>query len=223
MRRQALKLCVVDTNFRRIARHLGVNPQTVVNWVDAAAANLPAPPSPQERRQEQAVDTLEMDQLFTFIGQKKPAYILTCVERTMRCILRFGVGSERDWNSLQSLVTDARPAHAYFSGGLLTYAHVMYLTGSAYTQMNDKSQTYSVEGTTPSCVIIRRAWAGRAAAFRAACRRCPVPLHCLCMPGTAGNTSNGSTLSCLPISGSSLSIYYRQSLNTRLLDKPAQA
>ena len=70
-RRQALKLYVDGTNFRRIARHLGVNPQTGANWVDAAAANLPAPPSPRERGQEQSVETLELDELYTFVSQKK--------------------------------------------------------------------------------------------------------------------------------------------------------
>ena len=58
-------------NLRRIARHLDVNPQTVANWVNAAAANLPAPPLPQERRAEQGVETLELDELFTFVTQKK--------------------------------------------------------------------------------------------------------------------------------------------------------
>ena len=71
LRRQALKLYVDGTNLRRIARHLDVNPQTVANWVNAAAANLPAPPLPQERRTEQAAETLELDELFTFVSQKK--------------------------------------------------------------------------------------------------------------------------------------------------------
>jgi len=71
VRRQALKLYVDGTNFRRIARHLALNPQTVANWVNAAAARLPAPPAPPERRQEQAVETLELDELYTFISQKK--------------------------------------------------------------------------------------------------------------------------------------------------------
>ncbi len=96
MRRQALKLYVDGTNFRRIARHLiarhliarhliarhliarhlGVNPQSVANWVNAAAANLPAPPLPKERDQEARVETLELDELYTFVSQKKSR--LTC-------------------------------------------------------------------------------------------------------------------------------------------------
>jgi len=71
MRRQALKLYVDGPNFRRIARHLGVNPQTVANWVDRAAANLPPPPTPQERPHEAGVETLELDELYTSVSQKK--------------------------------------------------------------------------------------------------------------------------------------------------------
>lgn len=52
-RRQALELYVDGTNFRRIARHLGVNPQSAANWVNAAAANLPAPPSLSGRGKEE--------------------------------------------------------------------------------------------------------------------------------------------------------------------------
>jgi hypothetical protein len=53
-------------NFRRIGRVLSVNHQSVINWVDAYHANLSAP--------EQVVtrpETLEMDELFTFVGSKK--------------------------------------------------------------------------------------------------------------------------------------------------------
>jgi len=69
VRHQALKLYVDGTNFRRVARHLGVNPQSVANWINAAAANLPAPPLPKER--EASVETLELDELYTFVSQKK--------------------------------------------------------------------------------------------------------------------------------------------------------
>ena len=69
VRHQALKLYVDGTNFRRVARHLGVNPQSVANWINAAAANLPAPPLSKER--EASVETLELDELYTFVSQKK--------------------------------------------------------------------------------------------------------------------------------------------------------
>lgn len=76
LRRQALRMYVDGTNFRRIARHLGVHHQSVINWVDAAAANLPAPPTPKERAKEPPVETLELDELYTFVSQKKSR--LTC-------------------------------------------------------------------------------------------------------------------------------------------------
>ena len=71
VRRQALKMYVDGTSFRRIARHLAVHHQSVINWVNAAAANLPAPPTPRERQGEAAVETQELDELYTLVGQKK--------------------------------------------------------------------------------------------------------------------------------------------------------
>ena len=65
----ALKLYLEGNGFRRIGRLLGVNHQSVVNWVNAFHARLRArelpPPVPGE------VSTLEMDELFTFVGAKK--------------------------------------------------------------------------------------------------------------------------------------------------------
>ena len=71
VRRQALQMYVDGINFRRIARHLSVHHQSVINWVNQAAAGLPPPPTPHEREGEQTVETLEMDELYTFVGQKK--------------------------------------------------------------------------------------------------------------------------------------------------------
>lgn len=66
LRTQALKMYVDGLNFRRIARLLGVHHQTVINWVNAAAERIPdAPPSPP------TAETVELDELYTFVGQKK--------------------------------------------------------------------------------------------------------------------------------------------------------
>lgn len=66
IRIQAVKLYVDGMNFRRIARHLDLHHQTVINWVNAAAAQVPdEPPQPQQ------VDTVELDELDTFVGNKK--------------------------------------------------------------------------------------------------------------------------------------------------------
>lgn len=60
-----MQLYVDGMNLRRIARHLGVHHRTVSLWVQAQAAQLPDPPVPSE------VKEAEMDELFTFIGDKK--------------------------------------------------------------------------------------------------------------------------------------------------------
>ena len=66
VRQQAVRLYVDGMNFRRIARHLGVHHQTVINWIKAHHAGLPtSPPQPEE------VGVIEQDELFTFIGHKK--------------------------------------------------------------------------------------------------------------------------------------------------------
>lgn len=65
VRRQAVRLYVDGMNLRRIARQLGVNHQSVANWVNAYAAQLPPAPLPEQ------VDTVEMDELHTFIADKK--------------------------------------------------------------------------------------------------------------------------------------------------------
>lgn len=65
----ALKLYLEGNGFRRIGRLLSVNHQSVVNWINAFHAQLRAKklalPVPGQ------VSTLEMDELFTFIGTKK--------------------------------------------------------------------------------------------------------------------------------------------------------
>jgi transposase len=52
-------------NFRRIARHLKVHHRTISLWVNEYARSLPSAPVPEE------VKDAEMDELFTFIGDKK--------------------------------------------------------------------------------------------------------------------------------------------------------
>jgi transposase-like protein len=68
-REQALKLYLEGNGFRRIGRLLSVNHQSVVNWINSAHARLSAqvvksPPMPPP-------ETLEMDELFTFVQSKK--------------------------------------------------------------------------------------------------------------------------------------------------------
>ena len=66
MRQAALRMYVDGMNLRRIERHLGVVHQTVANWVSGAADRLPAQPAQPHR-----VETAELDEVFTFVAQKK--------------------------------------------------------------------------------------------------------------------------------------------------------
>jgi transposase-like protein len=52
-------------NLRSIGRLLGVHHTTILLWVKAHAAKIPQPPMPE------AVDTAELDELYSFIGDKK--------------------------------------------------------------------------------------------------------------------------------------------------------
>ena len=60
-----MQLYVDGMNLRRIARQLGVHHQSVANWAKTHAEQLPETPVPEK------VENAEMDELFTFIGEKK--------------------------------------------------------------------------------------------------------------------------------------------------------
>ena len=65
LRKQAAEMYVDGGNFRRVARHLKVHHRTVALWVADHAEALPNAPMPQE------VKDAEMDELYSFIGDKK--------------------------------------------------------------------------------------------------------------------------------------------------------
>ena len=65
MRKQAAEMYVDGGNLRKVARHLKVHHRTVSLWIAEHAEALPNAPMPQE------VKDAEMDELFTFIGDKK--------------------------------------------------------------------------------------------------------------------------------------------------------
>lgn len=71
VRKRALEMYVDGNNLRRIARPLKVVPQTVAYGVTDLAEALPNAPLPNE------VKEAEMDEMFTFIGDKKTKSILS--------------------------------------------------------------------------------------------------------------------------------------------------
>ena len=65
LRKRAAEMYVDGGNLRRVARHLKVHHRTVALWVADHAETLPHAPMPHE------VKDAEMDELYTFIGDKK--------------------------------------------------------------------------------------------------------------------------------------------------------
>ncbi|HEY9283265.1 MAG TPA: hypothetical protein VIP46_07410 [Pyrinomonadaceae bacterium] len=68
-REAALKLYLEGNGLRRIGRLLSVNHQSVANWVNSAHTRLRAKKGNVPA--SEATGTLEMDELFTFVGAKK--------------------------------------------------------------------------------------------------------------------------------------------------------
>jgi transposase-like protein len=65
-RRKAYEMYVDGINLRRIGRHLGgIHHSTTSSWIKAYTENLEDPSVPEK------VKEAEMDELFTFIGDKK--------------------------------------------------------------------------------------------------------------------------------------------------------
>ena len=65
IRLRAIRMYLDGLGFRQIGRQLGISHASVMNWVKAYAEQLPDTPMPEQ------VETVEMDELYTFIGQKK--------------------------------------------------------------------------------------------------------------------------------------------------------
>jgi len=61
----AIRMSTDGLNFRQIGRHLKVNHTIMIEWVKEHAENLPEAPVPGEAY------TVEMDELYTFIEEKK--------------------------------------------------------------------------------------------------------------------------------------------------------
>jgi transposase-like protein len=67
VRQRAVRMYLDGLNFRRIGRLLGVHHTSVINWVNAHAETVEQVPVPD------AVETVEMDEVFTYVGSKKTA------------------------------------------------------------------------------------------------------------------------------------------------------
>ena len=96
LRQQAVKFYSDGMNFRRIARHLGVSHQTVINWVNAYSAQLPSqPPQPAGSGRSRIGRTV-----YLYREEKNRVYLMTLVDRHSSCILAWRVDWERSEGAL---------------------------------------------------------------------------------------------------------------------------
>ena len=61
----AIRMYVEGSSYGSIGRVLKINPQSVANWVNQYTSKLPPAPMPNKVRKA------ELDELYTFIGEKK--------------------------------------------------------------------------------------------------------------------------------------------------------
>ena len=68
LKEKALQLYLEGTSLRSIGRILNVHHQSVANWVAASAEQLP-----EQVHDITPTETVEVDELFTFVGKKTDA------------------------------------------------------------------------------------------------------------------------------------------------------
>ncbi|MFQ3534651.1 MAG: hypothetical protein SNJ58_02120 [Aggregatilineales bacterium] len=126
LRQAAPKLYLEDMTFRAIAHTLGCSAQRVADWVKAHAKALPMPLLPEQ------VQTIELDELFTCVGQKKAGLSEIAVDRTTHCI----VGPAAGWDSDLCAERCCSDAFSLYTLGIHPGVH---------QRLSSKSQTYGVE------------------------------------------------------------------------------
>jgi transposase-like protein len=66
LREAAIRMYLEGNSFRAVGRALGVNFQSVINWVNAAHDKLP-----HQVEDTTPTETVEIDELFTYVGKKR--------------------------------------------------------------------------------------------------------------------------------------------------------
>ena len=100
---------------------------------------------------ESALKTLELDELYWFIGEKshtetrENVYVTTMVSREPRQIVGFDVAFDKSPERIQGIVDNAPPAEKYCTDGFTGYIDVVY-PGSHVRNIHNKSDTFTVEG-----------------------------------------------------------------------------
>jgi len=100
---------------------------------------------------ESALKTLELDELYWFIGKKadtetrENVYVMTMVSREPRQIIGFDVAFDRSPKRIQKIVDEAPWAKQYCTDGYRGYVDIIY-PGKHIRNIQNKSDTFTVEG-----------------------------------------------------------------------------
>jgi len=168
-------------NLCRIGRHLGLHHSTVSLWVKAYAANLPEAPKPEE------VKAAEMDELFTFIGDKK-----TGSTSSPSLIGKHAASSAGKWpgNVHRRLFRMWLMQHPKPNAITVMPSMPMTVSGIIWDDMKslkEKRIPTRLKRAMLSCVTIWLVWQGVLGASRVALMLLSVPFACLCIVSTSGS------------------------------------
>ena len=100
---------------------------------------------------ESTLKTLELDELYWFIGEKpntetrENVYVMTMVSRNPRQIVGFDVAYDKSPERIQRIVDYAPPAEQYCTDGYLGYIDIVY-PGTHIRNIYNKKDTFTVEG-----------------------------------------------------------------------------
>ena len=97
---------------------------------------------------ESPLKTLELDELYWFIGEKphtetrENVYLITMVSRKPRQIVGFDVAFDKSPVRIQDIVDNAPPAEEYCTDGYLGYIDIVY-PGNHKRNVHKKSDTFT--------------------------------------------------------------------------------
>lgn len=100
---------------------------------------------------EIVLKTLELDELYWFIGEKSHSetrenvYVMTMVSRKPRQIVGFDVAFDKSPERIQDIVDDAPPSEQYCTDGYQGYIDIVY-PGVHIRNVCNKNDTFTVEG-----------------------------------------------------------------------------
>ncbi|WP_230629060.1 IS1 family transposase [Methanosarcina barkeri] len=137
IKRQALQLYLEGLGFRSIGRFLGVSHVSVQKWIKKFGQEL------EDLKSENEISIVEMDEMHTYIGNKKYCWIWIAVDRVGKKFINCAFGNRGTktgqliWEKLKQkeigeVMTDHWRAYAEF------------LPENIHTQ--SKAETYTVEG-----------------------------------------------------------------------------